>query len=92
MSEAVTLTVDGVGHVGWTAARVSRSIDTCAMQFTVEVTEWSVPESARRRIRPGARCELRLGGTLAAAGWIALMWGDRIIGTYLHMSGFGSRM
>jgi leader peptidase (prepilin peptidase)/N-methyltransferase len=32
------------------------------------------------------------GPYLAAAGWIALMWGDRIIGTYLHMSGFGSRM
>ncbi|MBB6094913.1 leader peptidase (prepilin peptidase)/N-methyltransferase [Povalibacter uvarum] len=32
------------------------------------------------------------GPYLAAAGWIALMWGDQIIGTYLHMSGFGPRM
>ena len=32
------------------------------------------------------------GPYLAAAGWIALMWGDQIVGTYLHMSGFGSRM
>lgn len=32
------------------------------------------------------------GPYLAAAGWIALMWGDQIIGTYLHMSGFGSGM
>lgn len=70
MGEPVALTVDGTEHVGWTGARVSRSIDTCSMRFEVEVTEWAQPESAVRRIRPGARCELRLGPTLAMAGHV----------------------
>jgi leader peptidase (prepilin peptidase)/N-methyltransferase len=29
------------------------------------------------------------GPYLAAAGWIALMWGDQIIGTYMQVSGLG---
>lgn len=29
------------------------------------------------------------GPYLAAAGWIALMWGDELIGSYLRMSGIG---
>lgn len=70
MSEAVSLTVAGVVHLGWTRARVSRSIDTCAMRFEVEVTEWAVPESAKRRIRPGSSCQLRLGGTLVMDGYV----------------------
>jgi leader peptidase (prepilin peptidase)/N-methyltransferase len=31
------------------------------------------------------------GPYLAAAGWIALMWGDELIGTYLRVSGIGAR-
>jgi len=30
------------------------------------------------------------GPYLAAAGWIALMWGPQLIGSYLHMSGIGT--
>ncbi len=30
------------------------------------------------------------GPYLAAAGWIALMWGDEIVGSYLRVSGIGS--
>jgi leader peptidase (prepilin peptidase)/N-methyltransferase len=29
------------------------------------------------------------GPYLAAAGWIALMWGEELIGAYLRMSGIG---
>ena len=29
------------------------------------------------------------GPYLAAAGWIALMWGDQLVGAYLRMSGIG---
>lgn len=32
------------------------------------------------------------GPYLAAAGWIALMWGDQIVGSYLAVSGIGSRL
>lgn len=70
MSEPVTLTVAGVVHVGWTRARVSRALDACSMRFEVEVTEWSVPESAKRRIRPGTRCQLHLGRTLVMDGYV----------------------
>ncbi len=28
------------------------------------------------------------GPYLAAAGWIALMWGDQLVGTYMRVSGF----
>ena len=27
------------------------------------------------------------GPYLAAAGWIALMWGDQLVGTYMRVSG-----
>jgi leader peptidase (prepilin peptidase)/N-methyltransferase len=29
------------------------------------------------------------GPYLAAAGWIALMWGDQLVGAYLRVSGIG---
>jgi leader peptidase (prepilin peptidase)/N-methyltransferase len=29
------------------------------------------------------------GPYLAAAGWIALMWGDELVGSYLHITGIG---
>jgi leader peptidase (prepilin peptidase)/N-methyltransferase len=30
------------------------------------------------------------GPFIALAGWIAMMWGDQIIGTYLRSSGLGN--
>ncbi|HKL62371.1 MAG TPA: prepilin peptidase, partial [Woeseiaceae bacterium] len=29
------------------------------------------------------------GPYLAAAGWIALLWGPQLTGAYLHLSGLG---
>ena len=30
------------------------------------------------------------GPYLAAAGWIALMWGDKLVASYLHLAGVSS--
>ncbi|SMF77459.1 Mu-like prophage tail protein gpP [Tistlia consotensis] len=65
----VTLTVDGVVYGGWTSMSIAQSIERCALEFELGLTERWAGQSERRPILPGAACGVALDGETVMAGY-----------------------
>jgi prophage tail gpP-like protein len=68
----VQLVVDGQVHRGWRAMKAITTLDAPCAKFTLELAErWADAEDARpRTVKPGASCQLLLGGDLVVDGWV----------------------
>ncbi len=66
----VTLTIDGKRHVGWTAARIHRSLDAMTGAFELSLTRRERTEDEPRTIAAGAACTLSVDGETLISGWI----------------------
>lgn len=70
VSNAVTLSVDGMDYRGWTSVRIGAGILRQARDFELGIT-WKGPGQAQAiPIRPGARVEVRIGGDLVLTGFV----------------------
>jgi len=67
---AVTLMVGGEIHAGWTEAEIESSLTEVSSTFSVGVTERWPGQQAIRRIRPGAACQLAIGGAPLLTGFV----------------------
>ena len=57
-------------HVGWTAATVTRSLETISGRFDLTLSEREPGETTPRVIRAGDRCQVALGNDLVITGWV----------------------
>ena len=65
---------------GWTAATVTRSLETIAGKFSLEMSERAPGETAPRPIVPGMSCRIELDGDLVLTGYVddvAVKYSDR---------------
>lgn len=69
-SDTAELLVGGAYYGGWKRLAVSRSIEQVAGTFTLEVTDRWAGQDTARPIKPGARCELLLGGERVISGYV----------------------
>lgn len=65
-----TLTVGTAVYEGWTALRVTASIERAAGAFTLEVTERGGLTGFGRELRQGQRAVVSLAGQVVITGWI----------------------
>lgn len=70
-SSQVTLVADGLEYGGWKSVEISAGIERQARDFTLGIT-WRWPGSGESpaRIRPGSRCEVRIGVDLVLTGYV----------------------
>ncbi len=68
-SNAVTLTVNGRIHGGWTAASIETALTSLSNAFTIEVTDGN-PAKLDFAIARGDACSLAIGGTTLLTGWV----------------------
>ena len=66
----IQLTIEGRNHLGWTAATVTRSLETVAGVFDLTLSERDPGTTAPRRIRPGDACEVSVDGELVITGFV----------------------
>ena len=66
----VTLTIGGRRHEGWTAATVTRALETIAGTFRISLSERSPGEAEPRVIRPGDPCEVALDAERVLRGHV----------------------
>ncbi len=60
----------GAYYGGWKRLSVSRSIEQVASTFTLEVTDRWAGQDTARPIKPGARCQMLLGGERVIYGFV----------------------
>lgn len=66
----VSLLVDGLEYAGWKSVEISAGIERQARDFTLGVTwRWPGSGEAPARIRPGSRCQVRIGADLVLTGY-----------------------
>lgn len=66
----IVLVVNGTEYAGWTAARVTRSIETICGGFELSLTERWSDTTARRKISPGDACAVLLDDTTVITGYV----------------------
>lgn len=71
MDDAVTLTVDGAVWSGWTEVRIRQSIERCALEFELGLTDarWTAG-AMPRPIRPGSACSVAIGADVVMRGFV----------------------
>lgn len=69
-SDSAELLVGGAYYGGWKRLSVSRSIEQVAGTFTLEVTDRWAGQDTALPIKPGARCQLMLGGDRVIFGYV----------------------
>lgn len=70
MPDDIVLLIDGLEFGGWKRARVGISMEAGSGSFDLEVSERFPLEPARRQIRTGMSCEVRVGGTPRISGHV----------------------
>lgn len=70
MESDITLRVENTIYGGWKAARIGLSMDAISGTFSLQVTDRWSEGTAPRPIRPGARCELAIGGETVIIGHV----------------------
>lgn len=69
----VQLYVGGMIYIGWTSAGVTRAMDAASGTFNLSVTDrWSA-NSQPWKIKPGDRCEIRIGTDVVITGYVDLV-------------------
>ena len=66
----VVVTVGGELHAGWTAARITRSLEQAAGTYRLTLTDRDPGRTSPRPYRPGARAAVALDGDTVITGWI----------------------
>lgn len=66
----ITLTVNGEAHGGWKTARVTRSLDHAAGDFSLTISERWPGQIAPKAIRPGDACVVAVNGQAVITGWV----------------------
>jgi prophage tail gpP-like protein len=70
LDNAVTLTVDGLDYGGWKSVEISADLERQFRTFTLDVT-WQWPgQTLAVPIKPGARCQVRIGCDLVLTGYV----------------------
>ena len=70
LDNAVTLTVDGLDYGGWKSVEISADLERQFRTFTLSVT-WQWPgQTLTAPIKPGARCQVRIGCDLVLTGFV----------------------
>ena len=69
-SNKLTLITGGVALSGWTAVRVTRSLDQVPSTFDIELTERYPGQAAAAIVNPGAPCVVMLGADTVLTGYI----------------------
>ena len=70
LANIVTLTVDGLDYSGWKSVEISADLERQFRTFSLNIT-WQWPgQDAQVRIRPGARCQVRIGCDLVLTGHV----------------------
>lgn len=67
---SVVVTIGGERHAGWTAARITRSLEQAAGTYRLTLTDETPVRVWPRPYRPGARVAVSLGGDTVITGWI----------------------
>ena len=70
MSDRVTLNVEGVEFIGWTAVSISCGIEQAAREFSIGVTVRYPGEPNALRIAPGMACAVLIGDDLVLNGYV----------------------
>ncbi|CAI8971957.1 Prophage tail protein [Pseudomonas chlororaphis] len=66
----VLLTVDGQDYGGWKSVEISADLERQFRTFKLDVT-WQWPgQTLDQRIRPGAKCQVRIGADLLLSGHV----------------------
>ena len=69
-ANAVSLTVDGLDYGGWKNVEISADLERQFRTFTLNIT-WQWPgQTLAVPIKPGSRCEVRIGGDLVLTGHV----------------------
>ena len=66
----IALTAGGRRYEGWTAATMSRSLETISGTFSIRLSEATPGAAAPRRVGPGDRCQVDLHGEPVIAGYV----------------------
>ncbi|KAF1022122.1 MAG: hypothetical protein GAK37_03410 [Pseudomonas sp.] len=70
LDNAVTLTVDGLDYGGWKRVEISADLERQFRTFSLDIT-WQWPgQTLAVPIKPGARCQLRIGCDLVLTGFV----------------------
>lgn len=70
LENTVTLTVDGLDYGGWKSVQISADLERQFRSFTLAIT-WQWPgQTLAVPIRPGARCQVRIGCDLVLSGHV----------------------
>jgi len=66
----VTLTVDGLDYGGWKSVEISADLERQFRTFTLNIT-WQWPgQTLVKPIKPGSRCQVRIGSDLVLTGHV----------------------
>lgn len=66
----ITLIVNGEAHGGWKTARVTRSLDHAAGDFSLTISERWPGQITPKAIRPGDACVVAVNGQAVITGWV----------------------
>lgn len=70
LDNAVTLTVDGLDYGGWKSVEISADLERQFRTFSLDIT-WQWPgQTLAVPIKPGARCQVRIGCDLVLTGFV----------------------
>lgn len=69
-SNDLTLVVGGSQLSGWTRVRVTRGIERCPSDFSIEMTEKYPGQPFDITVQPGDECQVLIGGDLVITGYI----------------------
>ncbi|ARB29975.1 baseplate protein [Pseudomonas tolaasii] len=70
LDNIVTLTVDGLDYGGWKSVQISADLERQFRTFSLNIT-WQWPgQTLAVPIKPGARCQLRIGCDLVLTGYV----------------------
>lgn len=70
MADAVTLTIGGERHDGWTSVDVTRSIDTMCSSFRLDLTTHWADRPTPFKLEAGAACSVQVAGETLITGYI----------------------
>ncbi|WP_052507990.1 phage baseplate assembly protein [Sphingomonas hengshuiensis] len=70
IAERVELAIGGLLYSGWTEVSITRAIDAMSGSFELALAARADGASADLPVKPGDRCEVRVGGETVINGWV----------------------
>jgi prophage tail gpP-like protein len=69
-NDDLVLVIGGQAYGGWSGIRVTRGVERCPSDFSIELTERYPDELAQIAIQPGLECTVSLGDDLVITGYV----------------------